>query len=58
MVASKSEKNMLNDSRFNEISSGRIYGRYYANEKEEEQVLRDVVHEVCFSMNSEAINEQ
>ena len=38
-------------------TSGRILGRYFANEKEEEQVLRENVHEVCFWMNAEAMNE-
>ena len=38
-------------------SSGRILGRYFANEKEEEQILKDNVHEVCFWMNAEAMNE-
>ena len=38
-------------------TSGRILGRYFANEKEEEQILRENIHEVCFWMNAEAMNE-
>ena len=38
-------------------TSGRILGRYFANEKEEEQVLRENVHDVCFWMNADAMNE-
>ena len=40
-----------------DISSGRILGRYFANEIEEEQVLKENIHEVCFWMNGEAMNE-
>ena len=32
-------------------------GRYFASEKEEEQLLRDKVHEICFWMNAESMNE-
>ena len=38
-------------------TSGRIMGRYFSNEKEEEQVLRENVHEVCFWLNAEAMFE-
>ena len=37
--------------------SGRILGRYFANEQEEEQLLKENVHDVCFWMNAEAMNE-
>ena len=41
----------------NNVHSGRILGKYFATEKEEEQVLRENIHEVCFWMNGEAMSE-
>ena len=61
--AGLSEHNKLNDSasvhnhQGANTTSGRVLGRYFANEKEEEQILKDNVHEVCFWMNAEAMNE-
>ena len=39
------------------LQSGRVLGKYFATEKEEEQVLRENIHEVCFWMNGEAMSE-
>ena len=62
--AGLSEHNKLNDSASvhaqhygGNATSGRILGRYFANEKEEEHILKENVHEVCFWMNAEAMNE-
>ena len=41
----------------NNFHSGRVMGKYFATEKEEEQVLRENIHEVCFWMNGEAMSE-
>ena len=47
----------LNDSQMVGSASGRILGKYFANEKEEERMLRENVHEICFWLNGEAMNE-
>ena len=39
------------------LQSGRVLGKYFQNEKEEEEVLRENIHEVCFWMNGEAMSE-
>ena len=39
------------------IARGGIIGKYFQNEKEEEQLLRENIHDVCFWMNGEAMCE-